>query len=86
MLVQVIRGIRHQQLEDLPILLVITGLFLSSLVLLAGVVWFTSWMVGDYPYNIYNYTSPACTLMQVVEFLCLYWLGGQLKKKWVKAH
>lgn len=49
-----------------------TGLLLSIGILFLGVVWFTSWMAGAYAFNIFYYTSPGLTLLQLVESLTLY--------------
>lgn len=78
-----IRRIRRKQKGDPAIWLVLTGLWLSSLILMFGVVWFTSFMQGDYAFNLFYYTTPVATVLQVIQFLTVMWgvRWGMMMKK-----
>lgn len=70
--VQMVSCLRKGKDDVFELWLVLMGMAISILILFFGVVWFTSWMEGDYDFNIYYYTTPAVTLLQIMEFLTIY--------------
>lgn len=68
----VIAGMRARIWKDLELWLILTGMFLSAVVLGFGVIYFSSWFTEKMQQYISFYSAGAYYLLEVVRYLVLY--------------
>ncbi|MCB5956204.1 hypothetical protein [Enterococcus sp. CWB-B31] len=67
--------------EHTTLFIIVTGLFLSFIILLFGVAWFSTWATDRKELFMTLYTGGGVPVIQVFKLLCLYSLGAFVKEK-----
>lgn len=78
---RLLASLRKKIYDLLPFWLTVTGLFLTFVLLLFAVCWFTSFL-GDQILEYYIYLTAGITLIEVSEFLLLGEMATALAEKW----